>query len=446
MKNILIVEDDLTFSLMLTKWLEKKRFKVSSTSSVKEAMKLLESAEFDTVLTDMRLPDGDGSELLAWIVKTLPSTETIVMTGYADINNAVTCMKMGAKDYITKPINPEDLMSKIMSEPASRNIHNQQNPIKPAVRTIDDSASENYIYGSSPLAAKMYEHIRLVGPTGISVLIHGSSGTGKEHIASLIHSFSNRRNKPFIAVDCGAIPKDLAGSEFFGHRKGSFTGALNDKTGAFAEANGGTIFLDEVGNLSYDVQVQLLRAIQEKKIRPIGTNIEMDVDIRVIAATNENLLNAIKEGKFREDLYHRLNGFCLEVPDLKEQREDIMKYAEFFLKKANTELGRNVKGFSKKAASMLVSYDWPGNIRELKNAVTRSVLLCTGDTVTEDLLPAEISSEKPEDLSLKNRDEEKNTIIRAIEAAGGNKSKASQLLGIDRKTLYNKIKLYGIED
>ena len=447
MRRILIVEDDLTFSLMLKTWLEKKSFEAVSVSSIEAAMDYIEKNDLDVVITDMRLPDGEGISLLEWGGRTKPSLPFIVMTGYADVRNAVSCMKMGAVDYITKPIDPEDLLTKlnsIGSAAASKPVQ----AVKSA-RTVSQVSDVNdYVEGNSPAARKLYEHLKIVAPTNISVIIRGASGTGKEHLAKLIHNNSTRKGKPFIAVDCGSIPKDLAGSEFFGHKKGSFTGAITDKKGAFTEANGGTLFLDEVGNLSYDVQVQLLRAIQERKIRPIGSNTEIDVDIRLITATNENLEDAIRSGEFREDLFHRLNGFALDVPELKDQVVDIPKYAEFFLRKSNEELGKQVKGFEKETMEILESYSWPGNLRQMKNAILSAVLLTQGEYVAPEYLPSELrmpEEEKGDEFSLYNKEDEKQMILKALESTGYNKSKAAKLLKIDRKTLYNKMKALNIE-
>lgn len=282
----------------------------------------------------------------------------------------------------------------------------------------------------------------------MSVLINGASGTGKEYVAHRIHELSKRNGKPFIAIDCGSIPKDLAASEFFGHVKGSFTGALTDKAGAFEEANGGTLFLDEIGNLSYEVQIQLLRALQERRIRRIGSTKEIEVDVRLICATNENLKEGIAKGTFREDLYHRINEFTLRMPDLKERREDILLFANFFLDQANRELERNLTGFDAAASEALQRYPWPGNLRQLKNVVKRATLLAQGNFITplelgEDILnpPAE-TNDTP--FSLHNGEQEKQRILHALQRTGNNKSKAAQLLGIDRKTLYNKMKLYNM--
>ena len=296
------------------------------------------------------------------------------------------------------------------------------------------------------MSKQLYDYVRLVAPTPMSVLILGASGTGKEYVAHRIHELSQRKGKPFFALDCGAIPKDVAASEFFGHAKGAFTGAVTDKKGAFEVANGGTLFLDEVGNLSYDVQVQLLRAIQERKIRPLGSTKEIDVDIRLVCATNENLQKAVEEGTFREDLYHRINEFTIYMPALKDRGTDIFLFADLFLRLANEELGRNVLGFDAKASEMIMCYDWPGNLRELNNVVKRSVLLCRGDRIGADLLGISMNhtAAKPQNLSLHNDDEERERIISALRSCGGNKSKAALLLGVDRKTLYNKLQKYGI--
>ena len=287
----------------------------------------------------------------------------------------------------------------------------------------------------------------LVAPTNMSVLINGASGTGKEYIAHRIHQLSKRADKPFIAIDCGSIPKELAASEFFGHIKGSFTGALTDKTGAFVAANGGTIFLDEIGNLSYEVQIQLLRALQERRIRPLGSTQEVTVDIRLVSATNENLESAIEKGTFRQDLYHRINEFTLRMPTLKERGEDILLFANFFLDQANRELDKQLIGFDAKASRMLLDYHWPGNLRQMKNIIKRATLLAQGSFITPVELGADLleTPSTPSNISLKNEETEKEHILEALRQTGNNKSKAAQMLDIDRKTLYNKLKLYGID-
>ena len=308
----------------------------------------------------------------------------------------------------------------------------------------------DFLEGESEAARQLYNYVGLVAPTPMSVLINGASGTGKEYVAHRIHQLSKRADKPFIAIDCGSIPKELAASEFFGHVKGSFTGALNDKTGAFVEANGGTLFLDEIGNLSYEVQIQLLRALQERRIRPVGSNKEIEVNVRLISATNENLQKAIEKGNFREDLFHRINEFTLRMPSLKERQEDILLFANFFLDQANHELDRHLIGFDAAASNALQTYSWPGNLRQLKNIVKRATLLAQGSYITLTELGYELvesSSASPTSTSLSLHDEatEKKRILEALQQTGNNKSKAALLLGIDRKTLYNKLKLYNIQ-
>ena len=307
MYSILIIEDDVTFSFMLKTWLGKKGFEVDTATSVSDARRRLEERKFDLVISDLRLPDGDGIEFLKWLKETHAALPLIMMTSYAEIQTAVQAMKAGAADYIAKPLNPEELLAKIRETLSG--LETQEAPVLP-----------KYIEGQSRLARQVYEHVRLVAPTDMSVLITGASGTGKEYVARCIHEQSNRHRAPFVAVDCGAIPKDLAASEFFGHVKGSFTGAIDHKVGAFVAAEGGTIFLDEIGNLSYEVQVQLLRALQERKIKPIGSNQEIPFHVRLVTATNENLRAAIAKGDFREDLYHRINEFSIRIPDLKERK------------------------------------------------------------------------------------------------------------------------------
>ena len=441
MRSILIVEDDITFSLMLTTWLGKKGFRVQSVASVKEAKQRLEGAFYDLVLSDLRLPDSDGIALLHWMKSQCPTVPVILMTGYAEIQSAVLAMKSGAADYIAKPLNPEELLSKINESLAS-------NVESAATQAPSPSLPEPnlYIEGQSAAARVLYEHVRLVAPTDMSVLVTGASGTGKEYVARRIHAESGRSKAPFVAVDCGAIPKDLAASEFFGHVKGSFTGAIDHKTGAFVAADGGTIFLDEIGNLSYEVQVQLLRALQERKVRPIGSNQEIPINVRLISATNENLRAAIDKGEFREDLYHRINEFTIRIPGLKERSEDLLLFANHFLDLANSELRKEVVGFDRETIQLFQSYAWPGNLRQMKNVVKYATLLASGRYITRQELPEELleSVSKPStaDLSLHDERHERTMILKALEESGNNKTRAAMLLGIDRKTLYNKLKNY----
>lgn len=453
MPHLLIVDDDLTLAIMLRTWLSKQGFEVETASSVKAAgKKLLEDGPFDLVLSDLRLPDEDGLFLLQWMKQKQVSTPVIIMTSYAEVQNAVEAMKQGAADYIAKPVHHEILLQKIQEVirtprpsspvPAPQPQGGRTTPPPAGTTTIDH---KKYLEGKSEAARQLYNYVALVAPTPMSVLITGASGTGKEYVARRIHSLSKRADKPFVAIDCGAMLKDLAASEFFGHVKGAFTGAVTDKTGAFVEANGGTLFLDEVGNLSYDVQVQLLRALQERRIRPVGSTQEIEVDIRLVCATNENLPLAIERGEFREDLYHRINEFTLRMPALHERGRDILLFADFFLQQANEELERHIMGFEPKAVEAMMNYSWPGNLREMKNLVRRATLLAQDDIIRlADLGPSLQTPAATAGLQLHNEDTEKQRILQALEATGGNKSKAAQLLGVDRKTLYNKLKLYGL--
>ena len=440
--SILIVEDDLTFATMLKTWLCRKGFQVFTGSGLSGAYKELEKNNIDLILSDLRLPDGDGTSLLEWRKENNKDIPVIIMTSYADIQSAVNAMKNGACDYVSKPVRPDELLKKIEEA-----INTHSKPVeKPAGQKNSAVVDNEFMEGKSELARQMYNYVSLVAPTPMAVLINGASGTGKEYIAKRIHMQSKRSDKPFVAIDCGSIPKELAASEFFGHIKGSFTGAINDKVGAFVEADGGTLFLDEVGNLSYDVQVQLLRALQERRIRPVGATKEIEVDVRVVCATNENLVEAIENGSFREDLYHRINEFTLRMPSLQERRDDIMLFANFFLDRANRELGRELIGFDADAAMLLQNYSWPGNLRQLKNIINRATLLAQGSFITVADLDLPQSEAVGATLQpLYDKDDEKKRILDALKHTGNNKSKAAALLGIDRKTLYNKLKLYGVE-
>jgi len=430
MKHILIVEDDTTFAVMLQTWLSKKKFSVASVSGIAAAKKTLIESSVDLVLCDLRLPDGDGIDLLEWVSNRNVNVPLIVMTSYAAIPSAVQAMKLGARDYISKPVNPEDLLQKINEVFNAGVKTGKQIPVSESV-----PEETNYLEGQSEAARQLYTYVKLVAPTSMSVLINGASGTGKEYVAKRIHQLSKRSEKPFVAIDCGAIPKELAASEFFGHKKGSFTGAIEDKVGAFIEADGGTIFLDEIGNLSYDVQVQLLRVLQERRVKPIGTTTEVKVDVRLIAATNEDLKAAIKSGAFREDLYHRINEFTIYMPHLCERGEDIPLFANFFLDQANRELEKPVPGFLPEAMERISQYTWPGNLREMRNTVMRAALLAQGNPIRVEHLGIDMNIDKPINI-LHDPDSERTKIVSALQKCSGNKSKAAAMLGIDRKTLY----------
>ena len=456
MPHILIVEDDIAFGTMLQTWLRKKGFEVDKATSVGAAVKLLVDTSVDLVLSDLRLPDHDGLRLLKWMREHNNNAPFIVMTNYAEVQNAVLAMKSGAADYIAKPVQPDILLQKIKDAlSAAADVKPVQTapasaaPAKPArqkaAKADKKEASPRYIEGKSEASRQLYSYVELVAPTPMSVLILGASGTGKEYVARRIHELSPRHDRPFFALDCGAIPRDVAASEFFGHKKGAFTGADSDKRGAFEMANGGTLFLDEVGNLSYDVQVQLLRALQERRIRPVGGTEEIPIDIRLVCATNENLAEAVADGGFREDLYHRINEFTIYMPKLSERGTDLFLFADLFVRHANEELNRDVEGFDSAAAEMLVSHPWTGNLRELNNVVKRAVLLARGKLITPAELTMAMPPVQPEpSMALHDEDTERSRIVAALRQTNGNKAAAARLLGIDRKTIYNKIERLGI--
>ena len=449
MEKILIVEDDIAFGTMIQTWLKKKGFEVEKATSVKAAIQIYEKTEsgFDLVLSDLRLPDHDGIFLLQWMRKHGMMVPFIVMTSYAEIQNVVLAMKSGATDYVAKPFQPDILLDKIKE--AIKALKKTQNTSTTEDKNTKVAAPAGdvpkYLEGESEASRKLYSFVSLVAPTPMSVLILGASGTGKEYVARRIHELSQRAGKPFFALDCGAIPKDVAASEFFGHVKGAFTGADQDKKGAFEMANGGTLFLDEMGNLNYEVQVQLLRALQERKIRPVGSTKEIDIDIRLVCATNENLAQRVAEGNFREDLYHRVNEFTIYMPELKDRGADIFLFADLFIKHANKELNRNVEGLDSKAKERIAAYNWPGNLRELNNVMKRATLLASGRYIGVTELEQSMAHIQPQaPTTLHDEETELQRIEAALKAAGGNKSKAAQLLAVDRKTLYNKMKKYGI--
>lgn len=433
MKTVLIVEDDRIYARTVANWLMKNGINARYVLSGASAREFIAGGNPDLILSDYRLPDGNGVELLEWLKQNGYRIPFLVMTGYGEIAGAVEAIKRGALDYLPKPVQTEKVLTTLTGL-----LQQQQE------KTYADGVV--YYQGKSPLTVKLQEHIRLVAPVDtLTVLIRGASGTGKEFVARQLHALSRRAEAPFIAVDCGALPKELAASELFGHVKGAFTGATEAKAGMFAAANRGTLFLDEVGNLNMDVQMLLLRALQEKRYRPVGGREEMKADIRLVAATNEDLEKAIAEGRFREDLFHRLNEFPLQVPLLAECPEDIIPLAEFMLKAANRELQKDVKGFDREAQKKLKAYAWPGNIRELRIIVRRAVLLAKNNRITAEDIDLRAKGRPPEEYALNDERTERETIVRALEATGNDRKAAAKLMGISRSTLYMKLEKYRLK-
>jgi len=450
MPYILIIEDDTAFGLMLQKFLTKNGYGVQISFTVNDAKIKLNETDFDLILTDLRLPNYDGIQLLSDIKKKNPKTPVIVMTGYAEVGTAVKAMKKGAYDYISKPFTPDEIAmviaNALRTKPTDIILKNGMELEK--LGEDRKNLGAEIVTGISEASKKLDKYIMLVAPTDMSVLITGESGTGKEVVAKAIHDQSKRKDFEFVAVDCGAIPKELATSEFFGHVKGSFTGAMKDKMGNFEAANKGTLFLDEVGNLSYENQIQLLRALQERKIKRVGSTKEINVDVRIITATNEDLTDAVENGTFREDLYHRLNEFSIHTPTLEERTDDLFLFADFFLTKANESLGKKADGFSDDVLNAFKQYRWPGNLREMQNVIKRAVLLTTGKEVQIVSLPKEVIQPHLKDTINENFSKsefEKERIIAALKRTNFNKSKAAKLLKVTRKTLYNKINSYDLD-
>lgn len=432
METVLIVEDDCVYARATTNWLVKNGINARYVLSVDNAKEFLDNHDVDLVLSDFRLDNGNGMELLEWMNTHGYRIPFLIMTGYGDIPGAVEAVKKGAVDYLPKPVQTEKVLG-IIRKALER-------------KRRDGNTKQRFYTSKSPLALRLQEHIRLVAPVDtLAVLIRGASGTGKEYVARQIHVLSGRSDASFIAVDCGVLPKELAASELFGHVKGAFTGATENKTGMFAAANHGTLFLDEVGNLNAEVQRALLRALQEKRYRPVGGKEEIQTDIRLVAATNEDLEKAIAEGRFREDLFHRLNEFPLHVPLLAECIEDIIPLAEFMLDAANQEFSRKVKGFDREVQKRLKSYSWPGNIRELRMVVRRATLLAKDDWITTGEIDIPDKGRQPGEYSLNDERMERATILKALEATGNDRKAAARLLGISRSTLYLKLRKYRLD-
>ena len=454
MAKILLIEDDLTYSKIISKFLEKNGYEVISSAKVAEGLSFYEKYQIDLIITDYRLPDGTGMEVLDHVLNNHPELPVILITNYSDIRTAVKSMKMGAFEYITKPIHPDELLLTVQQALKNEKTQKPTQQVSKSAPLGNKLSELDYQIGKSKEALQIEEHIVLVAPTDLSIIVLGESGTGKEYISKRVHQKSKRSNGPFVAVDCGALSKELAGSELFGHVKGAFTGAIDHKTGHFENANGGTIFLDEIGNLSYEIQIKLLRAIQERKIRKIGANKDISVDVRIITATNEDLQELAKQGLFREDLFHRLNEFSLRAQPLRERLEDLMFFSNLFMQKSNTNLERNVTGFSPEVEQIFREYHWPGNLRELRNIIRRAVLLTGEGIIQTKVIPSELLDFEPfqsidinsaKDLKSSFEDHEKFLIVKTLEEMRFNKSKTAKVLNMDRKTLYNKLEKYGLD-
>lgn len=467
MASILIIDDDMDICSLLERFLTRKGYTTEYCTTSRKAMEVLQKKDFDLILCDFRLPDDNGKDLLQKIKAVKPEAKVVMITAYSDVKTAVDIIKAGALDYITKPLLPDEilnLITRVLSDEHTGAASTARSEKPTASRKPNAAAPNKYIVGKSKESQDLQKQIELVAPTNYSVIIYGESGTGKESVAQSIHYHSARASKPFIAVDCGALTRELAASELFGHEKGAFTGALQAKAGQFELANGGTIFLDEITNLSYEIQVSLLRVIQERKVKRLGSSKDTDVDVRIIVASNERIADACAEGKFREDLYYRFNEFSLNLLPLRERKSDIMQFAEFFLKKTNEELDKNIAGFSPEAEKIFVDYRWPGNLREMNNMIKRAVLLTNGENIKPEALPQEVvfdikfnqlneggnnfnaRQQAPEKANLKSaaQNAEYEMILDILKKFKFNKSKAAQYLNIDRKTLYNKMKSFNM--
>ncbi|MEP7277509.1 MAG: sigma-54 dependent transcriptional regulator [Bacteroidota bacterium] len=471
MKRILLIDDDMDMCTLLGRFLQRKGFETEAAYSGNKGIAKFKEQHFDVVLCDFRLGDKEGREVLKEIKEFNPHAVVIIITGYSDIKIAVDVIKHGAFDYITKPLIPEEVLNvinKSLQDPASAT--GSTGAKKNSGGGYNDG---EFLKGQAGTTKELFKQIDLVAPTNYSIILYGESGTGKEVMAKTIHLQSSRKDKPFVALDCGTLSKELVGSELFGHMKGSFTGALGDKEGLFEVANGGTLFLDEVANLSLDIQASLLRVIQERKFKRVGGNKEINADVRILVASNENLQDAYRRGKFREDLYHRFNEFSINIPPLRERREDIPLFADFFLKQSCVELNKEIGGFEDEVMQMFINYPWPGNLREFRNVIRRAALLSgPGSLIGSKVLPWEMTQHNPlkdesvematnhiaspvynaaqaaplqqQPFDLKNAasQAEYETIMNVLKQVNFNKSKAADILKIDRKTLYNKLRVY----
>lgn len=450
---ILVVDDDIDQASLMKKILSREGYVVISASSGKTALELSAQNPVDLMITDLRMPEMDGLELFKAIKRIRPDILVIIITAYATVENAVEAMKEGVYDYLTKPLKMEELKLTVKKALETKMLRDENIYLR---KELEERFSFGQIIGKSKKMQEIYEIIENVSQTDATVMIYGESGTGKELVARAIHYSGKRKDKPFIAVSCSAFPETLLESELFGYEKGAFTGAYARKPGRFELADGGTLFLDEVGEIKPDIQVKLLRVLQDKAFERLGGKETIRVDVRIIAATNKDLRKEVEAGRFREDLFYRLNVIPIHLPPLRERKEDIPLLVEHFLKMYSEKNGKDVRRISPEAMKALIDYPWPGNVRELENIIERMVILGTGDEITLSHIPDEIRNwatakvpTDPEifdipDDGISLEDVEKKLIIKAMAKANGNQVKAAKLLGITRRTLQYRLKKYGI--
>ena len=447
-KAILVVDDEESHRMMLRAHLEEDGFEVVEASDGHEAVQRVENRFFDLVLIDIRMPKMDGREALRQIKHFNPSIPVIMMTAYGSIDSAVETLKSGAEDYLTKPLDMDELLIKVHRSLRFKQLEEENLLHRERLGTRFDFSS---IIGKSPRMKELFEMLSMVAPTDATILLLGESGTGKEIVANAIHQNSQRMEMPYVKVSCAALPETLLESELFGHEKGAFTGAMSKKKGRFELADNGTIFLDEIGEMSLLTQTKILRVLQEMEFESVGGTKTIQVDVRIIAATNKDLDEEVRKGRFREDLYYRLNVVPITIPPLRERKEDIPILAEHFLRIYREKNRRTITGFEPRVMDAFIRYPWPGNVRELENIVERTVIMCRGDMISiHDLPPTVTGSQQQEGESEfisgpKLKDVEREAIVRTLRHTGGNRTRTAIILGITRKTLQNKIKGYGIK-
>jgi len=438
--KLLVVDDEDIVRESLCDWLSSVGYKVLTAKCGDEALDIIKLRKIKIMIADLIMPGMDGIELMKKARDIVPTISTVIITAHGTIQTAITAMREGAYDFIEKPFCPEKV------ELIIRNLVEHHNLIEENIslrQKVEDRHNFEGIIAKSPRMMKIFELIKTVAPTNTTILITGDSGTGKEVVARAIHRQSQRHSKPFIVTSCAALPETLLESELFGYEKGSFTGAVERRKGKFEAADKGTLFLDEIGEIDANTQVHLLRALEEKKITRIGSNEEIDVDVRIITATNRNLRTLIQQEKFREDLYYRLNVVTIDLPPLRSRREDILPLAEHFLKKYAKQNNSPVKSFSLEVVEFILNYDWPGNVRELENMIERGVVLSKDKVITLAEFPQELTNATPADGKTLEA-LERNHIRKALEETGGNIARTAKMLGIHRMTLYNKLKKYDI--